>query len=825
MLTVFRGSWRLCLVFCLAAALVGAPAQSTLERAIAAHKAGKAIEAINLYQEALREAPSSFTAHYNLGLLLMSTGQLESAIAHLNTATSIEPNRPEPYLARANAYAELGDLDRALQALMNGEASNQRIPQYWLTRASIEAALGSLDKATVSAHRAASVAPSMPLILSEIGRFLTVIGDLAGAEEQISKARGLAPSNLDLLDVHVDLLLKLKRTQDALALASAELKKDPQSARRKIVMNRVIQAASGVDAALNDAIQWKTNSPDSDLLAVRKAELYLAANRTDDARRSLEEAIRKNPNLPPARLLHGELLLAASQPEAALEDAICVLKQTPRDPRPHSLAWRAFTALGAKSEAVAALRSWSILVPHDPTPLLPLASALLEAENYTMAAPLLERYIRLRPDDLESYDRLGQAYLGSQNAEKGIGVLEKVIAEGRKSADIFVRLALCYRQIGQHANVILTLRKMRTEFPSDLRSWTLEAATHEGARQFQTAYAVYEDLYKSHPENSAGLEGMARSLGLMGKPLEAAEVLRTLAEKFPDYKSAYLLAARNYAAGKQTAKADFMWAELMSKQPADRDIWTMHAQFLAETERKPEAIQAFLDCIPKWPDHEPTYRAAAVLYADAKQFSKACDVLLQASQTFHLGRDALAELEKYSKQANRVEEFDRELARLILLPDVPQHAAMAYVQSSQRLGQLPSALRVLQERTSAAPKNAALWVARSRCEALLGDAKAAVQSIRSASEADPQSVEYARLLATAAETEGDFPLAAAAYARLSTLVPHEPAYRLKQAAYLDEIGERAEAIAVLEAASHRFYNNKDVLSLLKKLRGDAGALM
>lgn len=825
MVAIRRVCCRLCFALCLVAVFVAAAAQSTLERAIAAHKAGKAIEAIGLYQEALRESPKSFTAHYNLGLLLMSTGQLEGAISHLNSASAIEPLRPEPYLARANAYAELGDLDRALQVLTNGETPNQKIPQYWLTRATIEAALGFLDRAKVSAQTAATVAATSPMILSEVGKFLTVVGDLTGAEDHIARARSLAPSNLDLLDAHVDLLIKLKRFQDALAVASAELEKDPRSARARIARNRAIQAASGADAALSDANQWDANSPGSELLNVRKAELYLAANRNEDARRSLEEAIQKNANLPPARLLHGELMLAASQPEAALEDAIQVLKQLPRDPRPHNLAWRAFVALGAKSEAVAALRSWSILVPHDPTPLMPLASALLEAENYAMAAPLLERHIRLKPGDLEAYDKLGQAYMGSQNAEKGIEVLEKAIADGRKSADIFVRLALCYRQTGKHANVISTLRRMRTDYPADLRSWTLEAATHEGARQFKTAYEVYEDLSKSHPRNSAGLEGMARSLGLMGKPLEAAQVLKTLAAQFDDQKSAYLMAARNYAAAKQVALADQMFADLMRERPEDRDIWLMHAQFLAETERKPEAIRSFLACIPKWPDHEPTYRAAAVLHADAKEYSQACDVLLQASRAFHLSRDALAELEKYSKQANRLEDLDRELDRLILLSDVPQHTAMAYVETSQRRGQLQSALKVLQERTASTPKNAGIWVARSRCEALLGDGKAALQSLRSASEADPRSVEFARLLATAAETEGDFPLAAEAYARLADLVPHEPAYRLKQAAYLNEIGKRTEAIAVLEVASHRFYNNKDILTLLKKLRGDSGSLI
>jgi Flp pilus assembly protein TadD len=70
-------------------------------------------KAIPLLQQVVTEQPGYAQAHYSLGKALLQNGNLQESIAHLETATRLDPSRTYSHYQLARGYQRAG---RAAQA-------------------------------------------------------------------------------------------------------------------------------------------------------------------------------------------------------------------------------------------------------------------------------------------------------------------------------------------------------------------------------------------------------------------------------------------------------------------------------------------------------------------------------------------------------------------------------------------------------------------------------------------------------------------------------------------------------------------------------------
>lgn len=91
---------------------------------LALERAGKPLEAMNAYRDALRQNSNSSEAHLGLGKIQLTAGRVNDSIVELEAALSINPRNVQARRLLSQAYRRAGDTDRALRY---AESSTQEV--------------------------------------------------------------------------------------------------------------------------------------------------------------------------------------------------------------------------------------------------------------------------------------------------------------------------------------------------------------------------------------------------------------------------------------------------------------------------------------------------------------------------------------------------------------------------------------------------------------------------------------------------------------------------------------------------------------------------
>jgi len=137
-------------------ARAGGTAAALNARAYRLQKAGRHVEAEPLLREAVRRDPSRAYAQYNLGWSLLSQGKAREALGPLRRTAAQQPERWEPQLRLAQAYAQLGESEKARSAFARArslQARSARHGRHTLRRAGSRRRSGQGAEGRISARR------------------------------------------------------------------------------------------------------------------------------------------------------------------------------------------------------------------------------------------------------------------------------------------------------------------------------------------------------------------------------------------------------------------------------------------------------------------------------------------------------------------------------------------------------------------------------------------------------------------------------------------------------------------------------------------------
>lgn len=200
-----------------------------MERATSLHRAGKIVEARDMYQQVLLRAPDFAEALHRLGLIAHAEGRLDEAAAYLRRAIQQDEHQP-PYLfgmglvlqdqgehgeaekcfrlalalnpGFAPAYNHLGlvlqSVQRFEEAIQCFREAVRCYPGYARAHNNLGHLLkahGDLREAIVCFREAVRLKPDYFLAFFNLGLTLQVLGDTAGAEESYRRAVQLNPSD------------------------------------------------------------------------------------------------------------------------------------------------------------------------------------------------------------------------------------------------------------------------------------------------------------------------------------------------------------------------------------------------------------------------------------------------------------------------------------------------------------------------------------------------------------------------------------------------------------------------------------------------------
>ena len=203
----------------------------TFEQALAAHRAGRLGEAVNLYREAIARDPRNAGAVHNLGLIVLrrgnpteaeqlfrratalapteamfqvslsnalrAAGQLEAAKLSAEQALRLRPALADAWYSLATANLELGDHVAAEAAFSKLLSLDQRHADGIIGLGTLRLQQGHLDDAEQAFGNAIRLRPNHPLAYIRLGDVFMTRDRAAAAVEAYRRARTLDPGNLE----------------------------------------------------------------------------------------------------------------------------------------------------------------------------------------------------------------------------------------------------------------------------------------------------------------------------------------------------------------------------------------------------------------------------------------------------------------------------------------------------------------------------------------------------------------------------------------------------------------------------------------------------
>jgi predicted O-linked N-acetylglucosamine transferase (SPINDLY family) len=324
-----------------------------LRTAIARHQAGSLKEARGLYEQVLRDSPRHHEALHWLGVLLCSTGEVETGVQHIRKAIHAFPRFPEAHYNLGVIFQRLGNTGEALAnfdrtlaiapdhfgALINRASTLRTLGRHNESLISLDAALAAqprnalvlynrgnvlldlrrYDEAVSSYDRALAERADFSEAFNNRGDALRLLGRHDEALASIDRALAFKPHDVFALNSRAKILLKLKRYQEAIASADAALAVSSEFAGA--LVNRgyaLLEIGRPEDALLSFGRALRSQSHAEALAGHGYALATL--ERLEEAVNSYSEALALEPDFVVALNNRAQAYLDLGRPDEAARD-------------------------------------------------------------------------------------------------------------------------------------------------------------------------------------------------------------------------------------------------------------------------------------------------------------------------------------------------------------------------------------------------------------------------------------------------------------------------------------------------------------------------
>jgi tetratricopeptide (TPR) repeat protein len=321
------------------------------------------------------------------------------SLALWDHAIRVGTSSPFPYVSRATARADRGDLDGAVADFDAAAKLDAKEPRIYDNLSKVHWIRGDLDAAVASASRAIELDPTManPYQNRAIARLDK--GDAAGAIEDLSKALSLDPR---LREAHLNRAFARQRAGDlhgAIDDASRAVALNPADAKAHAARGRFRAAQRDLEGALADLARAKQLDPRYAAPHVARGSARANSGDHRGAIEDYDEAVRRDARDATAYFYRGLSRKSLGDVDGAISDLDASIRIHPRD----ADVWANRAALkagkrdlaGAIADSTEAIR----LDPRNPEAYGNRAGARADQGDLPGAVEDFETSLRLaRPD-------------------------------------------------------------------------------------------------------------------------------------------------------------------------------------------------------------------------------------------------------------------------------------------------------------------------------------------------------------------------------------------------------------------------------------------
>lgn len=374
---------------------------------------GRAGDALAIARRVAGEAPNAPDAHQLLAMCHADVGDVAAADSAFKRALHLVPGNALILTNYATMLRKYGRLDEALSALQKATEVAPSHARAWIDLGVTALGLGKYEQARVSLARGLELQPDSALAWHALGNAQRAGDDLDAAESAFRKAVSLAPEYATAWANLGAVTRLLGRSDEAVVCFQRAQQTGYASPELANVLAGTLRDGGRPSEAVKQVKQLINAHPDFAPGYLTFAHILWEnsdASNAGEATAMLCAAVQNRPGNRELRLTYARFLLAARQPEEALEQ-IRILRAADDDPQLVLLEANTLEALDRTPQSGALYEQLRpVLGQSDATYLNAHARHLLRVGDWHAAAATATAATRLNPSDQEAWAYLGTAW-------------------------------------------------------------------------------------------------------------------------------------------------------------------------------------------------------------------------------------------------------------------------------------------------------------------------------------------------------------------------------------------------------------------------------
>ncbi|MCE2983120.1 MAG: tetratricopeptide repeat protein [Parachlamydia sp.] len=619
-------------------ALIRASVGPSLEKGRSLLEKGNAREALEIYEEALKQFPNNIEILIAIANSYSKEGEYAQALAILQKGLQANPDNPSLQIASGFAYLSLKDEWSAGSLFYQVDEREGGNAEAKAGLGRLEEIKGNYREAESFYNQALKINPSDPLALSYLAHLKTKQKKYSEALQLYEKIQVIEPKSSWVASA-------IQEARSAPVLdAIHELKKNNPQPNSQAFKQIIRHFQKLIRNYPNDAFNY-----------LEFARFYDDFGMNKNAIRVLSEGLSKNPHSLELQLALGQAYLLGKKLAKAEKIFQLVLEKEPQNSEALLGLGRVQALNGNDKLSASFYEKVLSKTPSDMTALAYYSDLSYRQKNYPLSAELYQRILQSHPQLNWAEQGFLRAKYGLQmediiraekeghldEAERGY---QDILKQSPQFEDAYLRLGQLYASQGNEKAAIRLYAKKLKENPKSVELKIRLSLADLQKGKMKRAKRLLQEAYKEAPGNPETLAALGRLAALQGHADQAESLFKKALEIDPNR----LLTLSYYAIflmdQKQFTQAAAVYQQLLTIEP--QALWAHegleNARFgptlldIEASEQSKDYSRAesmYLALIHEAPKRADFYIKLGQLYSKTKQYSQAIAIYKKGLET------------------------------------------------------------------------------------------------------------------------------------------------------------------------------------------------
>lgn len=621
--------------------IVAQSAETVPEAGIAAESKGHWADAIEVYQQALKNNPDQPHLWLRIADIEARRGNLNASAAALNQAIHYSPKDAALYVKLSETHAAAKNPKAALAAIDQAVMLEPRNLKYLQARASLASWAQDYAKSADSYSRILALEPGSAEATLGLARNQVWQGNLDQAAVNYKRYVDGHTGDRAALKEYIN--VETKRKQYASALELLNVYRQRFGATPELWLQTAdIQAVAGNPKGVAEALEQATRlAPADGKLYQRLSQSYAVAQDGKAALAAINHAVQLEPNNIEYLRARGVLAAWNRDYTMAADSYSRVLAIAPDDAAATIGLARAYSQKGEVEKSTRLYRAYLEKHPQDKDAMMAYMEDEATRGNIAVVKEYGEIYRQRFGESLEYWLHMADIEALAGDDRASAEAIRQATRFSQNDANLFYRLSQTYPDLKDVKNASAAIERAVQLEPKNLEFLRARADLAAWGSDYPTALDSYNRILAIAPGDPGAILGIARISAWQGQLDNSAKYYKLYLDKYPqvqvvwieyieveaergDYALAMELLEKyrqqygeTPAYLKQKARV-LAWAErptpalaivdrLHPTMPDDYELATTHSLALSVAHRPREALGSLSELVRLQPDSKETY--------------------------------------------------------------------------------------------------------------------------------------------------------------------------------------------------------------------------